>query len=339
LSPAGALSYTFSSGSAVVSPTANTVYTITGSSGPGCVGNATASIFVSLLPYINVNSGTICAGNSFSIVPAGADSYSISGGSSVVHPATSSSYTVWATRLSGCPGTASAISHVSVYALPVVTAAGGSVCPGAQFTIAPTGADSYSYSGGSALVSPVVSSTYSVYGSSANGCMSASPAIVKVTVFSPENIPITTENKICAGNDAVLIATGAESYTWSTGLQSSSITVNAVDGKAYAVKGIDARGCLATGSLTLKAEDCTSLSGSEGEIALNLYPNPNQGEFRIDVPQDSKMLVYNLGGFLLRSGYLVKGSNPVSLKGMPMGLYVIQIVTGNKKHGIKVILQ
>ena len=50
----------------------------------GCVSSAVADVTVNAVPVVTVNSGAICAGDNFIISPAGADAYTISGGSATV---------------------------------------------------------------------------------------------------------------------------------------------------------------------------------------------------------------------------------------------------------------
>ena len=77
-------------------------------------GNAGIGVMLNDLPYISVNSGTICTGQSFTIVPSGANSYTFSGGSSVVSPTINSSYTITGTSLAGCSNTVGVTSNVMV---------------------------------------------------------------------------------------------------------------------------------------------------------------------------------------------------------------------------------
>ena len=67
-----------------------------------------------LSPTITVNSGAICAGQSFTINPTGANTYTIQGGNAVVSPSISSTYTVIGTNAAGCQSDAFATSSLTV---------------------------------------------------------------------------------------------------------------------------------------------------------------------------------------------------------------------------------
>ncbi len=176
--PSGAVTYTYSSGSAVVSPTATSSYTVMGTNTNGCIGMAVNTVTVNTLPVVSANNGTICASQSFTIVPTGALTYTYSSGSAVVSPTATSIYTVSGSNANGCVGNTT--SSVTVNPNPIVTANSGSICVGNSFTITASGATTYSYSGGSSVVSPTTTTSYTVTGANANGCRGNATSIVTV---------------------------------------------------------------------------------------------------------------------------------------------------------------
>lgn len=122
ISSNGASSYSYTSGtftssantaSAVVSPTANTVYTISASSG-SCTGSTTLIITVNPSPVIAISpaSQTVCTNSSLTFTASGAASYSwtntssISSILSIVSPSTTGTFTygVSGTATNGCTG-------------------------------------------------------------------------------------------------------------------------------------------------------------------------------------------------------------------------------------------
>lgn len=75
-----------------------------------------------------------------------------------------------------------AISQITVYANPTISVNSGSICLGDVFTISPSGADSYTISGGSATVSPAANTVYSVTGISTAGCPATNTVTSSLTV-------------------------------------------------------------------------------------------------------------------------------------------------------------
>ncbi len=239
ISPSGASTYTISGGSSVVSPTANASYSVTGTSPFGCVSSNTAvsSITVAASPTVVVNSGTICSGNSFTIIPSGANTYTVQGGTNIVSPSASTSYTVRGTNLAGCVSANTATSNVTVNAQPTISINNGAICAGNSYTLTPSGAITYTISGGASVVTPTSSSSYSIAGTGANGCIGNT--ISSVTVNASPTISANS-GVICAGNSFTIIPSGASTYTIGGGSSVVTPTANS----SYNVVGTSAQGCV-----------------------------------------------------------------------------------------------
>ena len=249
--------FTWSSGastsSILVSPTVTTTYSVSGTTSLGCVGmSSLVTVTVTPLPVISVANGTICNGGSFILSPTGASTYTFSGGSATVSPVTTTNYTVSGTSLAGCIGTNNVVSVV-VNTLPVVSITGtNALCTGASVSLTANGASTYTWSTGSNAtgisVSPTVTTTYSVSGTSSAGCIGSSAALTSITVHALPMIAITGANTVCAGSSVGLTASGASTYTWNTTANTASITVAPSANTGYSVSGTSVNGCLSSSS-------------------------------------------------------------------------------------------
>jgi hypothetical protein len=239
--PSGGATYSVTGNSLTVTPVSNTTYTISGANAQGCTSTVNAVVTVSVIarPVVSANSGTLCAGSSFTIMPTGASSYSVSGGLPVVSPVVTTTYAVTGSS-AGCLSSNAAVVTVSVLPLPVINVSNGTVCAGSTYTIVPSGATSYTFSAGSATVSPAVTSTYAVSGSSA-GCVSASAAVVIVTAV-PLPVISAAGGTICAGKNFVVMASGAVSYSITGG----SFIVSPPSSTFYIVNGTGPSGCISS---------------------------------------------------------------------------------------------
>jgi hypothetical protein len=128
-------------------------------------------------PTVTVNSGSICAGQSFTLNPGGALSYSFTGGNAVVTPSSTTSYTVTGFDANNC--TNAAVSTITVNSLPSITVSSTSsvLCIGGSATLTSSGAVSYTWNPmlpANGIITPTVSVTYTVQGSDANGCTNTS---------------------------------------------------------------------------------------------------------------------------------------------------------------------
>jgi len=344
--PSGAATYTYSGGSAVVSPTSTTSYSVTGTSAAGCVSPnaAVSNVTVNATPVISVNSGSICSGNSFMIVPSGANTYTISGGSAVVSPTSTTSYSVTGTSTAGCVSSNAAVSNVTVNATPVISVNSGSICSGSSFTIVPSGANTYTISGGSAIVSPTTTTGYSVSGTSAAGCVGSNAAISTVTVHAlPLVAAVSNATLLCAGQPAILTASGAATYTWSSGATGSTLSVSPATTTTYSVTGSSAAGCIGTATVVQNVSPCTSV-GEEEELMVQVYPNPGHGLVTLSVPMVFTVLeatVYDLSGRLMYQGRLRAESQPLQLDlgELPKGLYFLVLHRDGRQQVHKLVIE
>jgi hypothetical protein len=247
LTASGANTYTWSpstvSSSLVVTPASTSVYTVSGTGTNVCNGVKTVTVTVNPLPTVSVNSGTVCAGNVFTLAPTGAATYSYTGGSNTVIPTTNTSYSVTGYSSQGCVSAAPAVASVSVVALPVVSVISGTMCEGSQFVILASGASNYTFSGGNP-VNPAATTSYSVTGTNSTGCISL-PAVATVTVYNNPAVTAASSASVsCSGSPLNLTASGATSYTWSTGANTASTTASPTVNTTYYVIGADTNGCI-----------------------------------------------------------------------------------------------
>jgi len=244
LTAGGALTYVWntsaSTQSIVANPSVNTSYTVTGTDLNNCVNTATASVTVNALPVITANSATICTGTSAVLTAGGAMAYvwntSASTQSIVVNPLANTSYTVTGKDINNCVNTVT--TGVMVNVLPVITANSATICTGTSAALVAGGATSYTWSTAqttqSISVSPTTSANYTVTGVDGNGCANSFTAQVKV---NPMPVMSVNSSTICSGATATLIAWGVTTYTWSTGLTTSTLALSPLSTTTVSVSG------------------------------------------------------------------------------------------------------
>ncbi|MFH0893035.1 MAG: T9SS type A sorting domain-containing protein [Bacteroidota bacterium] len=268
LTASGATSFVWSNGaitnSIIVSPASTSSYSVTGTNG-ACTGSNSVTVTVDpgLAPTITVNSETICPGASATLTASGADTYSWSGGLGsvnplIVTPAVNTTYTVTGIVSGGCSGTAVAvvlIDNISVTATPA------SVCTGLSSTLTASGAVSYQWSAGlgtgsTKVVTPAITTTYTVTGTTSLGCSSTATIIVMVNLNPVINIQTDmADDTLCEGMSVILSASGASSFIWSNGTNTSFNTVTPSATTTYTVTGTLA-GCSSTKSIVINVGSC-----------------------------------------------------------------------------------
>ncbi len=209
-----------------VQPLINTVYTVSSSNGI-CTSVAHASVTVLPFPILAVNSMSICAGQTGTLVAAGATTYTwlptgANTQSIVVAPIANTIYTI--TGSNGvCASTFNA--SIVILSLPVISVNSFTICAGETVTLTASGASTYTWfpvtqlnnsTGNAATANPITNTIYTVTGTSIEGCNSF--AISTVSVITNGGLTATTSaTTICVGSSATLTAGGVStgSYTWS----------------------------------------------------------------------------------------------------------------------------
>jgi len=258
-------------------PMVSTTYTLTGKNGSGCSATATQAIVVYPVPVmtINITAATICSGNSVILKTGGVGSYSWSpptglnvtlGDSVVATPSVSTTYTVTGVGTGGCKTKDSAAITVNI--TPTVTLAPPAplICSGDSIKIIAGGAPGYTWLPNSGLqcntcdstkVSPPVTTTYSVVGTSLAGCKDTGTITVNVNATPTITITASNGTTICSSKDTtVLTANGGTTYKWlpATGLNDtigSVVDANPTTTVVYTVSTTSAAGCPSKDSVTI----------------------------------------------------------------------------------------
>jgi len=326
--PNGANTYSFSSTLAIVTPTANETFTVIGTNSVGCTNSITSAVSVNPLPSITVNSGSICSGQSFTMIPSGAITYTFSNSNSVVTPTVTETYTVIGSSAFGCTNTA--MSIVSVQSLPTVSVNDGTTCAGQTFTISPTGAITYSYINAGPVVTPTVTDSYTITGASAFGCTNS--AVCNLTVFA---LPIlntsSSSTLLCLGQTATLIASGANSYSWSSSGTNSFEIVSPSISTNYTVIGTDNNGCSNSSVVSVSVSACTDIANLDNEgWDMKLYPNPTSGIFTIEtknVNSNYNVFIFNSIGQLLYKKTFTSETSSLNISELPSGSYFLRVTS------------
>jgi hypothetical protein len=339
ISPSGASTYTYSSGSSVVTPTVTTLINVSGTSALGCTNTAVSNVTVNSLPTITVSSGSVCDGNSFTMIPAGASTYTFSSGSAIVTPTANTSYSVSGTDINGCVSTIMAVSDVTVNALPTITVNSGAICDGSPFTMSPSGASTYTFSGGSAVVTPTSNTSYSVSGTDINGCVSSVMAVSDVTVNALPILIATTDNTIiCSGQSAMLTVSGASTYTWNTSETTDTISVTPTVSTTYTVNGTGINGCSNSITITQDVSNCTAIKDLNSNSTLvTVYPNPSKGLYNFDLDKTSQIIITNTIGQVIFTETMNAGKQYLDISNQANGIYFVKVKQNGQQQTIKLI--
>ena len=291
----GALTYTWQPGAIVAQSITATllntsIFTVTGTSGNGCINSVT--VLVTVVPKPNIAAvalpSMVCTGGNSTLMATGANNYTwqpingFANFATVSSLTSNSSYTLIG-ETSGCSN--STVVTVTVNPKPTLsTNSPTSTCSGSAAVLSASGAVSYTWTpgnqtGSSITIFPNQNIFYTVTGMNSFGCTSST--LAGVSVFPLPSVTVTSpKNPICLGEGTPLSAFGAISYTWVPGTFTTSlISVSPAVSTVYTVSGSNVFGCVSTslyslsvsspGTIIATASGNSICAGSTASIQLS----------------------------------------------------------------------
>ncbi len=241
-----------------VSPTTQTQYTVIGADLNGCMN--TDDVVVNVNPLPNVDLGpdlTVCENNSVNITSNVVGTYLWTGGANTqtitVTPTANQNIGVTVTDNNGCVGTDDININVTT-GINVTITPDLSACPNELVTLTASGGTNYNWSTNENTASinvntPLTPTYYSVTVGDGSSCFGYDSVLV--TPYSLPNADAGPNHEVCDGESVTLTASGGNSYLWSTGESSISITVNPTTTTQYTVTVTDANSCENTDNVTV----------------------------------------------------------------------------------------
>ncbi len=330
-------------------PATNTTYVFQGTSAQGCTGSGSKSIAVIPSPTVNINpaSAVYCSNSGpVTLSASGATGYtwmpgSITGATVSVSPSSNTTYTV-----TGTNGTCNNSKTITVTAgnVPNVnaTASNSVYCTNATQPVILTasGATSYTWqpgnlTGTNASVTPASNTTYTVTGFNGS-CYNT--AQVSVNAQNPPAVTASSNNTlICAGTSAILTASGATSYSWSTGATTPTITVFPTLSTTYTVIGFNGP-CSATTTIVQNVQWCTGISEKLFLNNYKVYPNPFSGALNISAGEEVEVYITNALGQVLET-HRIEKQGRVNTENLPSGIYFVNLKGAAGSRMFKLVKQ
>ncbi|KMQ69401.1 gliding motility protein [Chryseobacterium sp. FH2] len=181
----------------------------------------------------------ICPGESVTLTASGGATYTWgngltgTGNTQVVSPNNTTTYTVTAIGANGCvsanPATVTVIVGPPV---AVLAASKTKICAGESVTLTASGGVTYEWvglpgNGSTQVVTPMTTTTYSVFALGGNGCKVNTPTSITIEVV-PAIVSTLEDVYVCAGDFGILDAGAGPNYTyvWSNGATTQTISTN-----------------------------------------------------------------------------------------------------------------
>jgi len=238
----------------------NQTFTVYGSDGIGCAGQASYTVTGIQRPVLTYQGNTTpCEGQPATITMQGATSYEwqdgTTGGVYIKTPTSNTTYTVTGT-LNGCTSTLDI--PVQLLTLPNVWIDGNTdICLGDTVRLQAKGAVTYSWNTGETtdivVAAPTTPATYQVVGTGANGCVRT--ASVNVSILPKPDVTITGPVNACENSSVTLTAGGdaGVSYQWNDGTTGNTFTSTITATKSYTLNGTGSNGCVTKATHTVTA--------------------------------------------------------------------------------------
>lgn len=151
-----------------------------------------------------------------------------------------------------------------------------------------------------------------------------------LTVHEAPEVTISGNTNVYSGEGATLTASGADSYLWSTGETTASITVYPTATATYSVVGT-------TNGCDDEAEVTVNVTVGVGENELEntkVYPNPTNGELKIECLGMREISVFMPNGQCVENIYVDTDEYTLDMSEYKSGVYYVKITT--KDNTVKV---
>lgn len=133
------------------------------------------------------------------------------------------------------------------------------------------------------------------------------------------------------GTGILLTATGADSYLWSTGDTTASITVYPKTDCEYTVTGFSQKGCSSNATVKVKVTNDTD--------EFVMYPNPADKTIEIDKPLIDEVEVFNLLGAQIDRIDAHRDVVVLDVSQYEIGMYIVHVRCLNNHYYKKLVIQ
>jgi hypothetical protein len=162
-----------------------------------------------------------------------------------------------------------------------------------------------------------------------SGAVNYKYTFYSVTTNSPVAVKTFTTNYFYL-NQVAGISMG-NSYYWTV-----AVGYNGSNGLAYGPE--SAQGCMITWGSFIDPRAKSFNVITEDEFVINVYPNPNEGNFNVDLNESAKVEVLDMLGRVVFSESFESGKQNITLSENEKGIYFVKITSNNKETLKKIII-
>lgn len=327
-------------------------YSVTVTDGNGCQNSDAINVTINVLPVVDLGADINQCGGTLTLDAGNTGATYLWNNAStnqLLIVSSSGTYSVVVTDGNGCQNSDAIIVAINT---PPAVSLGNDItqCGGTVTLNAQNAGASYLWSNSSTSQSITVtaSGTYSVMVTDVNNCTGSDA--INVTIHSLPTVTGTASSTTVCVNDANVSLTGTPSGgTWSgAGVSASTFNPMTAGNGAHTLTYTftDVNGCTNTATTVVTVNACTGVAEQNLFNAINIFPNPNNGEFTLAVNADLgdlNIVITDLQGRVLytsvetniHSGFVKQ----ISLDAQASGIYFIQISGGGQQRTEKITVQ
>ena len=170
------------------------------------------------------------------------------------------------------------------------------------------------------------------------------PSYTINAVALPTVTATSSNSLICVGTTVTLTATGATTYSWSSGTLGSVTLVTPTTTTTYTVIGTNTANCSSNATITQSVSICTSLNSLlQNDLNYSIYPNPTSGIINTDLENKNNRLIkielLNAIGQVIMTETYESNRFTFNLHNYPAGIYFIKIIEQNKVIALEKIIK
>ncbi|HQQ93716.1 MAG TPA: PKD domain-containing protein [Bacteroidia bacterium] len=141
---------------------------------------------------------------------------------------------------------------------------------------------------------------------------------------------------ICKGDRYTYSASGGNTYNWSTGASTSTVSLNPTVTTVYTLTATQ-NGCSVAKVFTVNVNPCLGIEAQSQGAGFSLYPNPVQDVLKIHSGRACHLRVSDMQGREVLSQDLQAGENSLNTAGLAQGFYTLQFSDAGRTWWMKLV--
>ncbi|MBN4071024.1 T9SS type A sorting domain-containing protein [Crocinitomix catalasitica] len=198
-------------------------------------------------------------------------------------------------------------------------------------------------------ISGLSAGSYNVTVTDSCGSQAVDTVVISEPLPLTLTLSLTAEADSCDGSVSVIPAGGTPTYTYlwdaAAGSQTTSLADSLCEG-TFCVTVTDDNGCTADTCVTITSTSGINTVANESTQAL-IYPNPNDGIFRIDLDKafgkEIVILMIDVSGKLVMERSIEKNTETLSVElnteNQAKGMYYLKVISDGRLSTFKIIIE